>query len=588
MKRFSNKMLKFDTELAFDSWCNIHRATHNVRPIRLIDDPIRTINVNSTLNDLSANKCIITYATDVHYSCISYAWANVDGWSIGERPWPSQSEDWIVTSMSKSALIIILNTCIKMKIDYIWIDAFCIDQKSRIEKQQEIPKMAKIYQNADKILVLWRNECETKMLEFLSPKWMTRVWTFQEIVMAGWKRVGDKPIYYIIKVNNEELCKFITSFYHAIFVSFDDTEACNELMNEKMEEMYMDDEDKAILYKTFFIDTNTHKSLIKKIGCPCTIRDRLMHSTIEDFRLWFETNKERHIVTEGHIMSKIIPLCNIRDHEVADCPCISHTNISVVHAHWKNMTTPSTHPDCVDKHKTMTQLHNSQLLSIPDILRIISIRDSTYEEDRVYGIIGLLGIETIKIEYGIGIRTAIGKLAAAMSVDQRILLSIVDTTTGVWPDGYCMVPKMIDSKPAWHFNITKTLSQAEFMGHSGMHVTGLTCFIGRIQTNKKTGVVVGSDDCEIIVSRDKNLANKSNDVIGYGFAEDVSTDVHAILAGVCDKKEICSIVGGTDCKIKPNVIVVLCTDQGATLHKIGLAAVDATQYAWSIKRCLVV
>ena len=581
-------MLKFDSESTLYDWCNKHRGTHNVKSVRLIYEPIRTVDVKGTLDRLNAGERRIAYKADTKYSCLSYAWANVDSWDIGSRPWPAESERWEVTSMSRSTLIDILRVCKSIGVKHIWIDALCIDQKSRIEKQQEIPRMGKIYQNADKVLVLWKNENENKVSDLLSPKWITRVWTFQEITMAGWERSGDKPILYIVRVSNSELCRFAASLCYALFVGSSDTEGCNMYYKKLMGEMYVDDEDLELLSAAFSIDESTHTSLIRKVGCTCTVRDRLTHNTQENLTQWLARDKSRHIVATGKIMNKVIPLCNISDHEVKDCPCLLHANCKAPHTHWKDMTAPSLHPECIDNYKIMTQLHNSQLLSTPDILRMVSMRYSTYEEDRVYGVMGLLGIETIRVEYGIGIRAAIGRLAAAMSVDQVILLSLVDRTAGMWPDGYCMVPKMIHPEPAWHFNVTKTLSQASFAGHSGMQFTGLTCIIGKVRAKDKERQAIGTDDCKLIVSRDTNYATESNDVVGYGFINGTPTDVHAILVGICDEKELHSITGVTSSTLRPNVVAVLCIDQGASLHKVGLAAVDAKGRNWSIKRCLVV
>lgn len=46
-------------------------------------------------------------------------------------------------------------------------------------------------------------------------------------------------------------------------------------------------------------------------------------------------------------------------------------------------------------------------------------------EDRVYGIIGLIGVRKINIEYNIGLTKAVVKLARAIGEDIMLLLTMV-------------------------------------------------------------------------------------------------------------------------------------------------------------------
>ena len=59
-------------------------------------------------------------------------------------------------------------------------------------------------------------------------------------------------------------------------------------------------------------------------------------------------------------------------------------------------------------------------------LREITVRDATLPEDRVYGLMGILGIRPTPgaIQYNIGDQAALRVLLQAMYIDQRLLLTV--------------------------------------------------------------------------------------------------------------------------------------------------------------------
>jgi hypothetical protein len=59
-------------------------------------------------------------------------------------------------------------------------------------------------------------------------------------------------------------------------------------------------------------------------------------------------------------------------------------------------------------------------------------RDAGKEEDLIYGLVGLLGISIPPelIRYGIGLRGALLLLVSAVHVDQRLLLTVVESYHG--------------------------------------------------------------------------------------------------------------------------------------------------------------
>jgi hypothetical protein len=84
------------------------------------------------------------------YEALSYVWGDLDNPRsiyIGEHDLP-------VTKNLHAALSHLRNFSLER---IIWVDAICIDQKNTKEKEQQIQAMAKIYSQANRVLV-WLGE----------------------------------------------------------------------------------------------------------------------------------------------------------------------------------------------------------------------------------------------------------------------------------------------------------------------------------------------------------------------------------------------------------------------------------------------
>jgi Heterokaryon incompatibility protein (HET) len=76
-----------------------------------------------------------------------------------------------------------------------WIDTLCVPREPQESRKKAITKMAAVYQDADKVLVLDANlfanplascerDCTEIFMRILSTNWMRRLWTFQEAVLG--------------------------------------------------------------------------------------------------------------------------------------------------------------------------------------------------------------------------------------------------------------------------------------------------------------------------------------------------------------------------------------------------------------------
>ena len=128
------------------------------------------------------------------YEALSYVWGDLDNLSsiyIGEHDLP-------VTVNLHGALSHLRNLSLER---IIWVDAICIDQKNTKEKEQQIQFMAKIYGQANRVVVwlgeaaddsdqaleeiraaaaslqiLWSAKTIEAILKLLERPWFQRIW----------------------------------------------------------------------------------------------------------------------------------------------------------------------------------------------------------------------------------------------------------------------------------------------------------------------------------------------------------------------------------------------------------------------------
>ena len=101
------------------------------------------------------------------------------------------------------------------------------------------------------------------------------------------------------------------------------------------------------------------------------------------------------------------------------------------------------------------QLSERSSWTLLNVMRAAAERQASYEEDKVYGVLGLLGLSGIKVSYGSGLRGALAALADGLHVDNRLLLLAIEWSHGRWPDGYGGLPVLKPPYPAWGLDVSR-------------------------------------------------------------------------------------------------------------------------------------
>jgi hypothetical protein len=247
-------------------------------------------------------------------------------------------------------------------------------------------------------------------------------------------------------------------------------------------------------------------------------------------------------------------------------------------------------------------------------LREMYRRESSREEDLVYGILGLLGI-TIQpdlVKYGIRLRGALRLLVDAVHVDQRLLLTVVESYHGNFIDGYCSLPAFQDrtAVPAARLDHLRTLGVAQFEGHSGMVVTAPAItvdLVEQLDDSSELNEAAGILKLQLVDSLEEegemnvwsfSQAGSEKRRESKGLARiapnALRNDVTLIAATQVQPPATSSTTGELNPFYKQSTSTPLitfcclvCVNGGSVKHKVGLALVVASKHRWRIERHLV-
>lgn len=250
----------------------------------------------------------------------------------------------------------------------------------------------------------------------------------------------------------------------------------------------------------------------------------------------------------------------------------------------------------------MQSQHNWTLWSA---LREMYRRQASQEEDLVYGILGLLGITLppSSVRYGVGLRGALDLLAEAVHVDQRLLLTVVESYHGNFIDGYCSLPAFTDESavPAAFMIHLRTLGTAQFSGHSGMHITAPAItvdWIPSIDESSHLSEAMQEPEQVLIDVLEERGAMDLGSFFQRGPTSSRSAQALAKIAPGTPGLEL-TLIAATQVDTPPADIFrkrgvpittfccLVCTDGGSVKHKVGLALVAASRYTWKMQRHLV-
>jgi len=145
------------------------------------------VEIGGVLWELTAGTCLPDRAEAPDYVCISYAWGT------GRAPHPL-TEDVLVSDRAVAAI----GTAVRADAPAaVWCDAFCIPTEEPA-RSECLRWMGAIYGHASRAIVVLSEQCaellsllrsrarigERALMAFNRDEWVTRAWTYQELVNA--------------------------------------------------------------------------------------------------------------------------------------------------------------------------------------------------------------------------------------------------------------------------------------------------------------------------------------------------------------------------------------------------------------------
>jgi hypothetical protein len=132
------------------SYSSLPSGSHSIRLLRLMPQKDETADIQCELFEYSLQDSCGTHL----YEALSYVWGNPDN----KLPICMHNNRFDVTINLHAALSRLRNHSMER---VIWIDALCINQSNQKEKEQQIQYMARIYSQANRVIV-WLGEAEDK------------------------------------------------------------------------------------------------------------------------------------------------------------------------------------------------------------------------------------------------------------------------------------------------------------------------------------------------------------------------------------------------------------------------------------------
>lgn len=223
---------------------------------------------------------------------------------------------------------------------------------------------------------------------------------------------------------------------------------------------------------------------------------------------------------------------------------------------------------------TLTSIKNNDW-ALPNIIRECGRRSTTKEEDIVYGILGLLKIENIAIEYEIGKERALLKLTEALHENIRPLLMICDFTHNAIPDfSYASIPYA-----AWGLNVDNCLASAHVLNKC-MHTTANCADVSLERTGAGHNIRTGKIDEPSWPLEPLKVTTQNSTITCFGMMLKLKNNTiqkyTLILIGTNNKDWATNALGVKNVGIC--VAVNGCID---VKHKRGLLIVDIDKLEWT-------
>jgi hypothetical protein len=148
----------------------------SIRLLRLMPNKVKSADIHCELFEYSLqNPCEETHL----YEALSYVWGSAEK-KLSLR---MHNQSFDVTVNLHAALLRLRNHFMER---ILWVDAICIDQENQEEKEHQIQSMAKIYSQANRVVVWLGEAAEDSDL------------ALEEICLAGRKKptnpLNNEPI----------------------------------------------------------------------------------------------------------------------------------------------------------------------------------------------------------------------------------------------------------------------------------------------------------------------------------------------------------------------------------------------------------
>lgn len=185
---FPHGLAKEDASYA--AWAGTLRPTSLIP--KLVSDiglPPRVISCDS-LRD--SNKLEFVRPTSWNFAAISHRWDGPDFWEAAPYRPPPGVGRYEVRGTTKESLVALSHLLLSLDppVSTFWIDTVCTDQKSPIELARSVASMGSYYFKSFITLIFpyrLRHVGPPFQADGTLPVWHSRVWTLQEVVLAGSK-----------------------------------------------------------------------------------------------------------------------------------------------------------------------------------------------------------------------------------------------------------------------------------------------------------------------------------------------------------------------------------------------------------------
>lgn len=236
-----------------------------------------------------------------------------------------------------------------------------------------------------------------------------------------------------------------------------------------------------------------------------------------------------------------------------------------------------------------------------DVLRLAGCRYSTYEEDKIYSILGMLNVGNVEIVYGGGLKKALVSVAQSMHVDHRLIFCVAEWAGYGFVDGYCMMPRMLGNLQAWEIEVKQIVGKAFFMGDRGTEITSFISSEIDITDCKYEGYISGNPKeverqerehklCLVQIEKGeyKNLYTRSaSHQTSMGRARTNAPIGHGVL-GQAHNRDLPSKLVMIGLNNSKRIVSAVCQQAGDTLHKTGLCTLDADAcVCWTLGRTII-